>query len=138
MAQRTAALEVRIEEAPDNSRQQEPENMTWFRLAAAATMTDWQQTLLLAYASDWNMPSVAMRAHTVAKGYRSSLASLDHGMWFYRQPQLRNWITYVQESPVAINGRGHSRGLFYDQQGEVLAAVCQESYLVAQKIPAAE
>jgi acyl-CoA thioesterase-2 len=96
-------------------------------------MSDWQQTLLLAYASDWNMPSIAMRPHRVEKDTIPSLASLDHAIWFYRQPSFSDWITYTQQSPAALNGRAHSRGLFYDQQGELLAAVCQESYLVPHK-----
>ncbi len=135
LAGHTAALEVRIEEGLEFDRRQPPDSMTWFRLAGSQAIDDWQQTLLLAYASDWNMPSIAMRPHIIEKGYMPSLASLDHTIWFYRQPRLQDWVTYVQESPAALNGRGHSRGLFYDQQGELLAGVCQESYLVPQKLP---
>jgi acyl-CoA thioesterase len=35
----------------------------------------------------------------------------------------------VQESPAALNSRGHTRGLFYNQQGDLLACVNQESFL---------
>jgi acyl-CoA thioesterase-2 len=131
----TASLEVRIAEGLEFRKEQLPQSKTWFKLASAPAVSDWQQTLLLAYASDWNMPSIAMRPHTVEKGYMPSLASLDHAIWFYRQPQFEDWIAYVQESPAALNGRGHTRGLFYDQQGELLGAVSQESYLVPKKMP---
>lgn len=131
---RTAAFEVRMEQGLDFHSEQQPASMTWFRCVNAIDISAWQQTLLLAYASDWNMPSIAMRPHTVEKGWMPSLASLDHTIWFYRQAELRDWITYVQESPAALNGRGHSRGLFYDQQGELLAAVSQESFLVPKKM----
>jgi acyl-CoA thioesterase-2 len=130
MAGRAAALEVRIDEQLDFGKNQQPESMTWFRSHDTLAMSDWQQTLLLAYASDWNMPSIAMRPHTVDKDTIPSLASLDHAIWFYHQPCLSDWVTYVQQSPVTLNGRGHSRGLFYGQRGELLAAVSQESYLV--------
>ncbi len=136
-AGRSAAFEVRIEQPLQFDQCQGPENQTWFRLADAAGISNWQQILLLAYASDWNMPSVAMRPHSVARGYMPSLASLDHAIWFYRPPQLQDWVACVQESPAALHGRGHTRGLFYDQRGELLAAVSQESYLVArEKLPA--
>ncbi len=130
---RPAAFEVRIEQALQFDREQAPENQTWFRAVDASGVSDWQQLLLLAYASDWNMPSVAMRPHTVAKGYAPGLASLDHAIWFYRPPRLQEWVVYVQESPAALHGRGHTRGLFYDQRGNLLAAASQESYLVERK-----
>lgn len=127
---RSWAFEVRIEEPLDFHRRQAPVNQTWFRAVDAEGVSGWQQILLLAYASDWNMPSVAMRPHTVAEGYLPQLASLDHVIWFYRPPRLQQWLTYVQESPAAWHGRGHTRGLFYDQQGALLAAVSQESFLL--------
>lgn len=130
-----AALEVRIAEMLHFEREQEPENVVWFRAASELPMTDWQQILLLAYASDWNLPSAAMRPHTLEKGYWPNLASLDHAIWFYRQPRFDDWVSYVQQSPAALNGRGHTRALFYSPTGELLACVNQESYLVAEKLP---
>lgn len=135
MAGRSAAFEVRIEQALQFELWQEPDNQTWFRTVDCPDISCWQHILLLAYASDWNMPSVAMRPHRVEEGYMPSLASLDHAIWFYRPPQLHDWVAYVQESPAAWRGRGHTRGLFYDQCGELLAAVSQESYLVSHKKP---
>lgn len=134
VAEHGAALEVRIEEPLSFEEEQLPAGMTWFRLVESDPISDWQQTLLLAYASDWNMPSIAMRPHIVEQGLMPILASLDHAIWFYRQPRLENWMTYVQESPAAMSGRGHSRGLFYDPDGELLAAVTQESYLVPKPV----
>lgn len=130
-----AALEVRIYDPLSFREEQAPRGQTWFRLAEQSALDDWEQVLLLAYASDWNMPSIAMRPHTVEEGLMPVLASLDHAIWFYRQPRFEDWITYVQESPAALSGRGHSRGLFYDPRGELLAAVTQESYLVPKPLP---
>lgn len=128
-AENSAALEVRIEQKLDLFSIQEPEQTTWFKTADSFTISDWQQTLLLAYASDWNMPSTAMRPHTIPEDHYPNIASLDHSIWFYRQADLHHWAAYVQESPASLNSRGHSRGLFYNLQGELLACVNQESFL---------
>ena len=92
-------------------------------------LTDWQQTLLLAYCSDWNMPIVAARPHTLNDQQKPKIASLDHSIWFYQQANLHDWAAYVQESPAAMNSRGHTRGLLYSRQGDLLACVNQEAFL---------
>ena len=129
LAANSAALEVRIDDKTAFDREQSPTQQTWFKSTETPALNDWQQTLLLAYASDWNMPSVAMRPHIVAADQYPNIASLDHSIWFYRQADLQQWTVYVQESPAALNGRGHTRGLFYNQQGALLACVNQESFL---------
>ena len=129
LAAQPVSLEVRIDDIMDLHRQQQPEQITWFKTADSSNLTDWQQTLLLAYTSDWNMPAVAVRPHTLAEGHCPNIASLDHSIWFYHQANLHHWAAYVQESPAALNSRGHSRGLFYSQQGDLLACVNQESFL---------
>lgn len=129
-----AALELRIEEINQFDAEQEPEQVTWFKNADSNTdnLTDWQQTLLLAYCSDWNMPSVAIRPHRITEADRPNIASLDHSIWFYRQANLSHWTAYVQDSPAALNGRGHTRGLLYSEQGELLACVNQECFMVTE------
>lgn len=127
-----AALELRIEEINQFDQVQMPEQVTWFKTASSNKLSDWQQTLLLAYCSDWNMPIVAARPHTLKENQRPNIASLDHSIWFYRQADLSHWTAYVQESPAALNGRGHTRGLLYSEQGELLACVNQECFMVTE------
>ena len=131
-----AALEVRIEDINKPDIELKPEQITWFKIAndnkEAAALTDWQQTLLLAYCSDWNMPTVALRPHTINKNQKLKVASLDHSIWFYQQAHMNNWAAHVKDSPAAQDGRGHSRGLFYSAEGDLLACVNQESFMVAQ------
>lgn len=129
------ALEVRMEEKYDYYSEQSPEAAIWFKTADTLDLSDWQQTLLLAYVSDWNMPSLAMRPHAVAKDERPMLASLDHTIWFYRQADLHNWVAYIQDSPSALNSRGHTRGLLYNHGGDLLACVSQESFLSKRPHP---
>ena len=129
----STALEVRMNEQTDFFSVQKPEASSWYKTAARSKMTDWQHTLLLAYVSDWNMPSVAMRAHAVEEDRQPVLASLDHAIWFYHQADLHDWVVYLQDSPAAQNSRGHTRGLIYSHRGDLLACVNQESFLSSRK-----
>ena len=124
-----SAIEVRIDEDASFCGVQNAEQINWFKTTSSVVPNLWQQTLLLAYCSDWNMPNVAMRPHVVPENRKLNIASLDHSIWFYRQPDLAQWTAYFQESPVCSNSRGHTRGLFYNQKGEMLACVNQESFL---------
>lgn len=127
-----AALEVRIEDINKFDIELKPEQITWFKTADdTLALTHWQQTLLLAYCSDWNLPTVALRPHIITKDQKLKAASLDHSIWFYQQAQLDNWAAHVKDSPAAQGGRGHSRGLFYSATGDLLACVNQESFMVA-------
>ncbi|ARN75228.1 acyl-CoA thioesterase [Oceanicoccus sagamiensis] len=127
-----AALEVRIEEINQHDAELKPEQITWFKTTDdTSALTQWQHTLLLAYCSDWNMPTVALRPHTISEQQKLKVASLDHSIWFYQQAQLDNWAAHIKDSPAAQDGRGHSRGLFYSANGDLLACVNQESFMVA-------
>lgn len=128
-----AAFEVRMDEKNNFYTVQEPETSGWYKTADALSMSEWQHTLMLAYVSDWNMPSVAMRPHAVDDDSQPVLASLDHSIWFYRQPDMHDWVVYVQDTPAALNSRGHTRGLLYSHGGELLACVNQESFLSSRK-----
>lgn len=129
-----AAFEVRLEQEKDRFIPLEPENITWIRAIESDELSDWQKTLLIAYCSDWNMPRVAINPHILPEGYQPNMASLDHAIWFYRQADLGDWLSFVQDSPAAENSRGHSRGLIYSKQGELLACVNQECFLSMKKI----
>ena len=125
----TGALEARMQQRNDNRKVLDPECQTWVRTVGDNTLSDWEHTLVMAYVSDWNLPSVAMRQHVVPEGERENIASLDHAIWFYRQANMSNWIAFVQDSPAALNSRGHGRGLIYSHAGELLGCVNQEAFL---------
>ncbi len=131
----TTAFEVRMEDKNNFHSAQSPETTGWYKTADSLAMTHWQHTLMLAYLSDWNMPSVAMRPHGVKEGYQPVLASLDHALWFYGQANVHDWMVYVQDTPAALNSRGHTRGLLYSQGGALLACVSQESFLSSRERP---
>lgn len=84
-------------------------------------------TAALAYASDYSILESIYRAHGIAwshPGLKS--ASLDHAMWFHRQPKVDEWMLYVQESPSAQGGRGLALGKIFSRDGQLLATVAQE------------
>jgi len=84
-------------------------------------------TAALAYASDYSVLESIYRRHGIAwshPGLKS--ASLDHAMWFHREPKVDEWMLYVQESPSASGGRGLSLGRIFSQDGRLLATVAQE------------
>lgn len=80
---------------------------------------------VLAYASDYNLLTTAMRPHKVTLK-DVQLASLDHAMWFHRPFRADEWLLYALESPSTSNSRGFTRGNIFDQEGHLVASVVQE------------
>jgi acyl-CoA thioesterase-2 len=82
---------------------------------------------LLAYASDFALVETALLPHgRLIFGGDLQLASLDHGLWFHRPFRVDDWLLYVVDSPVAVGGRGFSRGAFFTADGTIVASVTQE------------
>lgn len=112
----------------------EPKSDTWMRAVAPIGDEARMHQVILAYASDMNLLSTAMRPHGVAwqtPGLQS--ASLDHAMWFHKPSNFNDWHLYTQDSPSASGGRGFVRGAIYDAQGELVASVAQEGLMRLKK-----
>ncbi len=87
---------------------------------------------LLAYISDWNLLSCALRPHPyTAMNKNMMAASLDHALWFHRPFRVDEWLFYAQDTPSAHGGRGFSRGSFYTRDGVLVASAAQESLIRA-------
>lgn len=85
---------------------------------------------VLAYASDYSLLEPVMRHHGVVwQDRRLRMASLDHAMWFHRQPKLDDWVLYAQDTPSAQGGRGLGRGLMFAADGTLVATVAQEGMI---------
>ncbi len=83
---------------------------------------------ILAYASDYNLLTTAMRPHEITiKDIQ--LASLDHAMWFHRDFRADEWLLYALESPSASNSRGFTRGNIFTREGKLVASVAQEGLI---------
>lgn len=114
--------------APDK---REPHKYVWYRTREAWPADDWALPYaLLAYSSDFNLVTTALLPHGVSfytPGIQ--LASLDHALWFHREPKLDNWLLYEIESPIANGGRGLNHGFIYHKGGELLVSVAQEGLM---------
>ena len=57
------------------------------------------------------------------------VSSLDHAIWFHRPFRVDEWLLYDMDSPSASSSRGFNRGNIYNQQGQLVASVCQEALI---------
>jgi len=126
------AIEFRPVEKPDplNPNPAPPFRNIWLRAKEKLDASIPLQHQLLAYASDYNLLLTAVNPHQAnAKRGNLFLASLDHAMWFHRDFNMSDWLLYALDSPSASNGRGFSRGNFFDRDGKLVASVVQEGVI---------
>ena len=115
--------------------QQVPHQAVWLRALGTLPDDPALHRAALAYASDYSILESIYRAHGIAwthPGLKS--ASLDHAMWFHRQPKVDEWMLYVQESPSAQGGRGLAFGRIFSRDGKLLATVAQEGMVRVPEI----
>ncbi|MES2033847.1 MAG: acyl-CoA thioesterase II [Pseudomonadota bacterium] len=104
-----------------------PRKQVWMRAKAPIGQSIKLQQAALAYASDMNLLSTALRVHGLTwrtKGLQS--ASLDHAMWFHRPFDFNEWMLFDQDCPSTSQGRGLIRGEMYTKDGVLAASVAQE------------
>ena len=99
-------------------------------------LTDAQRDLAaLAYVCDYTILEPVLRVLDLPWARPGLVtASLDHAMWFHRQPApgtLDGWLLYAQEAVAADSGRGVGLGRFFTPDGEHLATVVQEGMIRA-------
>ena len=91
--------------------------------------------VILAYASDMNLLSTAMRPHGVhwqTPGFQS--ASLDHAMWFHKPINFNDWHLYAQDSPSAPRAAAASSAArSIAEDGTLVASVAQEGLMRMRK-----
>ncbi len=107
-----------------------PQQQIWFRAAGKLPDNPMLHRCVLAYASDFNLLSTAVRPH--ARTWYADdmvIASIDHALWFHRDVRVDEWLLYSMDSPTSQGARGLSRGLIYDQKGRLVASVVQENLM---------
>ncbi|THD52839.1 acyl-CoA thioesterase II [Phenylobacterium sp.] len=112
----------------------DPESQSWIRCREPIGADQHMHQVILAYASDMNLLSTAMRPHRVhwqTPGFQS--ASLDHAMWFHKPINFNDWHLYAQDSPSASGGRGFIRGSIFASDGTLVASVAQEGLMRMRK-----
>ena len=116
----------------------EPQSQNWVRCRTLIGEDPRMHQIVLAYASDMNLLSTAMRPHGVhwqTPGFQS--ASLDHAIWFHKPTDFNGWHLYAHDSPSGFDGRGFIRGAIYSEAGDLIASVAQEGLIRMRSSPAA-
>lgn len=109
--------------APDR----EPVQALWMRSRAPVPGGQPEQRAMLAFACDQVMLEPVLRAHGAFwRSEGTSIASLDHAMWWHRDVDLNDWLLYVQESPTAQGGRGLGVAKVFSSDGRLVATIAQE------------
>lgn len=104
----------------------EPIRHMWVR-ALGTVESSLEHRAVLAYASDYGLLASALQPHGITwRRGDVMVASLDHSIWFHREPNVNEWLLYTMESPVAGGARGFGRGTFYNRDGQLIASVAQE------------
>jgi acyl-CoA thioesterase II len=107
-----------------------PQQAIWFRAGGKLPDNPMLHRCVLAYASDFNLLSTAVRPHG-RTWYAEDMviASIDHALWFHRDVRVDDWLLYCMDSPTSQGARGLSRGLIYDRKGRLVASVVQENLM---------
>jgi acyl-CoA thioesterase-2 len=110
----------------------QPHRHVWLKAKGNLSDAPFDHQKILAYASDYNLLTTAMRPHGVTFD-QLQMASLDHAMWFHREFRIDEWLLYELESPSAANSRGFTNGHVFNQRGELVASVVQEGLMRLRK-----
>ncbi len=109
---------------------QPPVQHIWFRAGGKLPDDPMLHRCVLAYASDFNLLSTALRPHGQSWfADHMVVASIDHALWFHRPVKVDDWLLYSMDSPTSQGARGMSRGLIFNRGGELVASVAQENLM---------
>jgi len=108
-----------------------PGHNVWFRIREPDQVDPAMPQILAqamtAYFADDPIMDNALFPHGWQRAWRElQTASLDHAMWFHAPLDLREWLLFAQDSPIAAGARALTRGLMFDQHGRLVASACQE------------
>ena len=109
------------------AKEQTAQQMIWFKAISPLPKDRVTQTAALAYASDYTILESILKRHSLSWAHPGlNTASLDHALWFHAEPDVNDWMLYVQHSPAAQSGRGLAFGSIFSKSGVLLASVAQE------------
>jgi len=111
-----------------------PSQQVWLRAIGKLPDDERLHRCLLAYVSDYNLLSTAVRPHAAeCSTGKLMIASIDHAMWFHRPPRVDDWLLYSTDSPSASGSRGFTRGMLYARDGTLIASTAQEGLIRLSK-----
>jgi acyl-CoA thioesterase-2 len=107
-----------------------PATQNWFRADGAVPESAPVRAALFAYATDMTLLDTCLLPHAVAwTDPKLQAASLDHSIWFHRDPDPAQWHLFDQQSPAASGGRGLNIGRIFAEDGTMVATVVQEGLI---------
>ncbi len=112
------------------------QTMAWVKIARPGDLTSITDpgSLAMAYCSD-HIPMGAIRsAHPSQAAWDDFMgASLDHSVWFHRQPDPEEWLLYDMRLQSLRGSRGVAHGTVHTAAGKLIATVAQEGLLRPRK-----
>jgi acyl-CoA thioesterase-2 len=99
----------------------------WFRVLPDIGEDPALHAAMLTFVSD--IALIANAREPGANVPMGTAASLDHALWFHRQPRLNDWLLFTVEPVVNIGTRGLVRGAIIDRAGQLVASLVQEALL---------
>lgn len=105
----------------------QPQRMTWLRTLDVLPADQRIHVCALTYFSDLTLVGTAL-SPSGGRVPNSDLmiASIDHAMWFHAPFRADEWLLFVQNTPVAHGGHGLASGVFFTQDGRLVASAAQE------------
>jgi acyl-CoA thioesterase II len=102
----------------------------WFKVTDALPDVPGIDEAVLAYVSDDSISDNTMVPFGKNWGGEgTTLASLDHSMWFHRPAKVTDWL-YVRQRPINVGGnRGLSEMRVWNLKGELVTSASQEGLL---------
>nr|WP_249804606.1 acyl-CoA thioesterase II [Bradyrhizobium sp. 23] len=107
-----------------------PVRSVWYRAFGTLPHCPALHRVLLAFVSDLNLLTTAMRPHALTSatpGMQST--SLDHAIWFHRSFRMDDWLLCAMDSPTASSARGLTHGRFFTRDGRLVASVVQQGLI---------
>lgn len=99
----------------------------WVRLREGFDGDQNAQRAALAFLSDAIIQYPVLQGHGLEWDTPgTSMASLDHALWWHADVSVSEWMIFVQESPNARDGRAMTTGRIYSSDGRILATCAQE------------
>ena len=116
-------------ELPEGKPITDPQLM-WIRLSEELGQDRRLHETALAYLADATLIDHVLLPHGFRwQDERLDGASLDHSMWFHREPSADEWLLYEQRVESTSGSRCLGSGRFFDQNGGLVATCVQEGLM---------
>lgn len=104
----------------------------WVRAPGAAGLDALDHVCMMALISDYwcTLPVHHLPGIKAALGPDITTTSLDHALWYHRQPDCADWMLFEVHAPAVSEGIAAMEARAWDRQGQVLASCLQHALVV--------